>query len=137
MAHLTCWMALDNSTRDNGCLYYVPGSHKWNLLPITGLAGDMNEILTVLDEEQKQAFRPVPIELKRGQCSFHHPLTVHGSYENRSDRPRRATLVNAFRDGVRSASDEALLSGVPVIPKGQKMEGQFFPLLFNPGDMGN
>ncbi len=137
MAHLTCWMALDDSTRDNGCLYYVPGSHKWNLLPITGLAGDMNEIMTVLNEEQKQAFRPVPIELKRGQCSFHHPLTVHGSYENRSDRPRRATLVNVFRDGVRSASDEPLLAGVSAIPKGQKMEGRFFPLLFDPKVMGN
>ena len=137
MAHLTCWIALDDSTRDNGCLYYVPGSHKWNLLPITGLAGDMNEIMTVLDEEQKQAFRPVPVELKRGQCSFHHPLTVHGSYENRSDRPRRATLVNVFRDGVRSASDEPLLAGVSAIPKGQKMEGRFFPLLFDPGLIGN
>lgn len=132
MAHLTCWMALDDSTRDNGCLYYVPGSHKWNLLPITGLAGDMNEIMTVLDEEQKQAFQPVPIELKRGQCSFHHPLMVHGSFENRSDRPRRATVMNVFRDGVRSASDEPLLNGVPVIPKGQKIEGRFFPLLFDP-----
>jgi ectoine hydroxylase-related dioxygenase (phytanoyl-CoA dioxygenase family) len=131
MAHLTCWMALDDSTRDNGCLYYVPESHKWNLLPITGLAGDMNEIMSVLNEEQKQAFRPVPIELKRGQCSFHHPLTVHGSYENRSDRPRRATLVNVFRDGVCSASDEPLLAGVSVIPKGQKIEGRFFPLLFD------
>ena len=137
MAHLTCWIALDDSTVDNGCLYYVPGSHKWDLLPVTGLAGDMNEIMTVLNEEQKQAFRPVPIELKRGQCSFHHPLTVHGSYENRSERPRRATLVNAFRDGVRSASDEPLLSGVPAIPKGQKMEGRFFPLLFDPAVMGN
>ena len=104
---------------------------------MTGLAGDMNEIMTVLDEEQKQAFRPVAVELKRGQCSFHHPLTVHGSYENRSDRPRRATLVNAFREGVRSASDEPLLNGVPVIPKGQKMEGRFFPLLFNPGAAGS
>lgn len=136
MAHLTCWIALDDSTRDNGCLYYVPGSHKWNLLPITGLAGDMNEIMTVLDDEQKQAFRPLPIELKRGQCSFHHPLTVHGSYENRSDRPRRATLVNVFRDGVRSATDEPLLAGASVIPKGQKMEGQLFPLLFDPGVIG-
>jgi hypothetical protein len=133
MQHLTCWIALDDSTVDNGCLYYVPGSHKWELLPITGLAGDMNEIMTVLDEDQKKAFRPVPIELKRGQCSFHHPLTVHGSYENRSDRPRRATLVNAFRDGVRSATDEPLLAGVPAIPKGEKMEGRFFPLLFDPG----
>jgi hypothetical protein len=137
MAHLTCWMALDDSTRDNGCLYYVPGSHKWNLLPVTGLAGDMNEIMTVLDEEQKQTFRPVPIELKRGQCSFHHPLTVHGSYENRSDRPRRATLVNVFRDGVRSVSDEPLLAGVPMIPKGQKIEGRLFPLLFDPSVMGD
>jgi ectoine hydroxylase-related dioxygenase (phytanoyl-CoA dioxygenase family) len=130
-------MALDDSTRDNGCLYYVPGSHKWNLLPVTGLAGDMNEIMSVLDEEQKQTFRPVPIELKRGQCSFHHPLTVHGSYENRSDRPRRATLVNVFRDGVRTVSDEPLLAGVPVIPKGQKIEGRLFPLLFDPAVMGN
>lgn len=137
VAHLTCWIALDDSTRDNGCLYYIPGSHKWNLLPRTGLTGDMNEIMTVLDEEQKRSFQPVPIELKRGQCSFHHPLTVHGSYENRSDRPRRATLVNVFRDGVQSASDEPLLAGVPGIPKGQKIEGQFFPLLFDPNAMAN
>jgi ectoine hydroxylase-related dioxygenase (phytanoyl-CoA dioxygenase family) len=137
MAHLTCWIALDDSTRDNGCLYYVPGSHKWNLLPVTGLAGDMNEIMTVLNEDQKKAFQPVPIELKRGQCSFHHPLTVHGSFENRSDRPRRATLVNAFRDGVRSGADEPLLAGVPAIPKGHKMEGRFFPLLFDPAAMEN
>ena len=132
MSHLTCWIALDDSTRNNGCLYYVPGSHRWDLLPITGLTGDMNEIMTVLSPEQKEAFRPVPVELKRGQCSFHHPLMVHGSYENRSDRPRRATLINVFRDGVRSASDDELLTGVPVIPKGGKMEGQFFPLLFDP-----
>lgn len=135
MQHLTCWIALDDSTTDNGCLYYVPGSHRWHLLPITGLAGNMEEIKTVLNPEQQETFRPVPIELKRGQCSFHHPLTVHGSYENRSDRPRRATLVNAFRDGVRSAADQELLSGVPAIPKGEKMEGQFFPLLFNPASL--
>jgi hypothetical protein len=132
MQHLTCWMALDNSTVDNGCLYYVPGSHRWNLLPVTGLTGNMDEIKTVLTPEQLEQFKPVPVELKRGQCSFHHPLTVHGSYENRSERPRRATLVNAFRDGVRSASDEPLLKGVPAIPKGEKMEGRFFPLLFDP-----
>jgi hypothetical protein len=132
MSHLTCWIALDDSDRDNGCLYYVPGSHRWKLLPVTGLAGNMDEIMTVLSPEQKQAFQPVPIELKRGQCTFHHPLMVHGSYENRSQRQRRATLINAFRDGVRSASDQELLAGVPPIPPGDKMGGQFFPLLFDP-----
>jgi hypothetical protein len=59
-------------------------------------------------------------------------LLVHGSYENRSERQRRATLLNVFRDGVRSASSEEILQGVPPIPSGHKMEGQFFPLLFDP-----
>ncbi len=135
MSHLTCWIALDDSDRDNGCLYYVPGSHRWKLLPVTGLAGNMDEIMTVLSPEQKQAFQPVPIELKRGQCTFHHPLMVHGSYENRSQRQRRATLINVFRDGVRSASGQELLAGVPPIPPGEKMGGQFFPLLFDAQSM--
>lgn len=129
MAHLTCWIALDDATRDNGCLQYVPGSHRWPLLPITGLAGDMDAIQTVLDDQQRAAFKPVAIELKRGECSFHHPLMVHGSYENRTNGPRRATVINVFRDGVRSASNEPLLKGVPPIPAGETMSGKFFPLL--------
>jgi len=75
MAHLSCWIGLDDSTRDNGCVHYVPGSHRWNLLPITGLAGDMEAINTCLNEEQRMQFRPVPIELRKGEASFHHPLS--------------------------------------------------------------
>jgi ectoine hydroxylase-related dioxygenase (phytanoyl-CoA dioxygenase family) len=133
MAHLTCWIALDDSTRDNGCVYYVPGSHRWDLLPVTGLAGDMDGIREVLTDAQWRAFqRPVAVELAAGYCSFHHPLMVHGSRENRTERPRRATVINVFRDGVESASDQSLLEGVPPIPPGQKMGGRFFPLLYDP-----
>jgi len=132
MAHLSCWIGLDDSTRENGCVHYVPGSHRWNLLPITGLANDMQAIESVLSEEQKEQFKPVAIELKAGECSFHHPLMVHGSYENRSNRPRRGAVINAFRDGVHATSNDALLEGVPPIPAGQKLDGQFFPLLFDP-----
>jgi len=132
MAHLSCWIGLDDSTKENGCLNYVPRSHEWELLPITGLADDMNSIQTVLTERQQEEFRPVPIELKQGYASFHHPLMVHGSYENQTDMPRRALVLNVFADGVASDSDEALLEGVPVIPRGHRMDGQFFPLLFDP-----
>ncbi len=132
MAHLTCWIGLDDATRDNGCLQYIPGSHRWQLLPVTGLAGDMDAIQTVLSDEQKAQFKPVAIELKKGECSFHHPLMVHGSYENSTDGPRRATVINVFRDGVLSESNDELLHGVPRIFKGEKMQGQFFPLLFDP-----
>ena len=132
VAHLSCWIGLDDSTRENGCLHYVPGSHNWSLLPITGLAGDMKAIDTVLTEEQRGQFKPQAIELRKGEASFHHPLMIHGSYENRTDHARRATVINVFRDGVRSASDIPPLEGVPPIPNGAKMGGQFFPLLFDP-----
>ena len=91
----------------------------------------MEAIKEVLSPAQWEQFQqPLAIELKRGECSFHHPLMVHGSFENRTDRPRRATVINAFRDGTRSASDLPPLDGVPPVPNGQKMEGQFFPLLY-------
>lgn len=132
LAHLTCWIGLDDSTRDNGCLHYVPGSHRWADLPKTGLTGDMESIQSVLTPEQKRLFKPVAIELKKGEGSFHHARLIHGSYANRTDRPRRATVINVMRDGVKSNSNEPLLRGVPVIPAGEAVGGQFFPLLFDP-----
>ncbi|MEO2022148.1 MAG: phytanoyl-CoA dioxygenase family protein [Pirellulaceae bacterium] len=130
MAHLTCWIALDDATVENGCVHYVPGSHRWDLLPSTALAGDMEAITSVLDDDQLSAFRQaVPIELSAGECVFHHPLMVHGSYENQSATARRATVVNVFADGVVSATDDVLLQGVPPVAAGQAMSGRFFPLL--------
>jgi ectoine hydroxylase-related dioxygenase (phytanoyl-CoA dioxygenase family) len=130
MAHLTCWIGLDDSTKENGCVYYVPRSHNWELLPITGLAGDMDAIRDVLDDDQWEQFNnPTAIVLRKGECSFHHPLMIHGSFENRTTQPRRATVINAMRDGVRSASDEPLLNGVPAVSAGEPMSGRFFPLL--------
>ena len=130
MAHLTCWIALDDSTAENGCLQYVPGSHRWPLLPMPKLAGDLNEIERLLDPEQQRRFHnPTAIELKAGECSFHHPLLMHGSFANTTAGPRRAAVINMVRDGVHSATDQSLLQGIPALPVGQPLGGQFFPLL--------
>ena len=144
MAHVTCWIALDDATVENGCLCYVPGSHRWGLLPITGLTGDMNAIEKTLGPDRMAAFRPVPVELKRGHASFHHPLLVHGSYDNLSARSRRATVLNLMRDGTRAAADEPEVDGLPAFmtrstedtifydiapPKGRILDGRYFPLL--------
>ena len=131
--HLTCWTGLDDATEANGCLQYIPGSHRWNLLNKTALAGDMEGLYAHLDAEQQQAFdNKVAIEMKAGYGTFHHPLLVHGSYANRSNHSRRAFVLNVFADGTRSNVNEQLLQGVPAIAEGQKMEGQFFPLLYTP-----
>jgi hypothetical protein len=129
MQHLTCWVGLDDASVENGCIYYVPKSHEWGLLDKPELAGDMEGLLEFLTADQKKAFTPVPVEMEKGYATFHHPLTVHGSYENKSPRSRRAFVLNVFADGTISNTDGELLAGVPVIRKGKKMEGQFFPLL--------
>lgn len=131
MQHLTCWTGLDDATTENGCLYYIPKSHKWGLLNAPELAGDMNGIMNYLTAEQKEGFNPIPIELKKGFATFHHPLMVHGSYENKSSKPRRAFVLNVFADGTISNTNDELLKGVPTIPKGEKMQGKFFPLLYS------
>ncbi len=134
MAHLSCWIGLDDATPDNGCLYFVPQSHRWGQLPVTGLTGDMEAVRSVLSDEQQACFdRRVPNVLKKGEASFHHPLTMHGSYENRSNCPRRAIVLNALTDGVvsnaRAFPDP---KGFPIPPQDAPMEGQFYPVLFDP-----
>ena len=133
VAHLTCWCGLDDAIKENGCLQYIGGSHRWGLLPKPVLAGEIQGIRDFLNDEQKKQFdHPQFAEVKAGEAIFHHSLTLHGSGENKSDKPRRAFVINAFADGVISDSNEPLLEGVPAVPKGEKMQGQFFPLLYNP-----
>jgi ectoine hydroxylase-related dioxygenase (phytanoyl-CoA dioxygenase family) len=122
MKHLTIHIALDDQTPETGGLHFIPGSHRWHReglpLPITDASfGDMESIKKVLTEEELKEFKPVPSGLKKGHASFHHPLMVHGSYANKSDRPRRACVVNYFADGVCSDTNDELLNGVPPIDK--------------------
>ncbi len=134
MQHLTCWVGLDDATVDNGCLQYIPGSHKWGLLDRPVLTGEMNGLHEFLNEEQRGLMEhPVAMEMKKGHAAFHHPLMVHGSFENSSEQSRRAFVLNVFADGTRSNSNEEILKGVPPIAAGELMEGQFFPMLFDPG----
>ena len=87
-----------------------------------------------LKEEQKKQFALQQFaEVKAGEAIFHHSLTLHGSGANTSSKPRRAFVINAIADGVVSDSNETLLDGVPPVPKGEKIQGQFFPLLYTPG----
>jgi ectoine hydroxylase-related dioxygenase (phytanoyl-CoA dioxygenase family) len=97
----------------------------------------MDGIRSKLPSDLKDKFNPVAIELKKGECTFHHARTMHGSGANDTPKPRRATVINVFRDGVMSNADEPLLEGVPAIPRGTRMGGQFFPLLFDPHSVAN
>ena len=138
MHHLTCWIGLDDSNEENGCVHYVPGSHRWGLIDKLDLAGEMDAVRSLLTSDQIRDFeRKVPIVMKKGYASFHHPVLMHGSFENRSSVQRRATVINVFSDGVISNLDFVSenspgTKNYPPIPIGNKMEGTYYPLLFNP-----
>lgn len=120
MQHLTTWVGLDDASIENGCLQYIPGSHKWGLLDKPSLTGEMKGLVQFLnDEKAKMLENPFPIEMKKGYGAFHHPLLVHGSFENNSERPRRAFVINVFADGTMPNSDDEILAGVPPIKNGR------------------
>ncbi len=80
---VTCWAALNDATIENGCLWMLPGTHRFGIIPGEKWA-DYEEMSLDgrLPEER-------PIELKAGSCSFHHGLILHCSRPNRSDLRRR------------------------------------------------
>lgn len=127
--HATINILLDDASMENGCLHFVPGSHRWGILPMVSFGGDIDAVKDHLPEHLRPLFKPVPILGKAGDASFHHSHTVHGSYGNQSDRPRRAIVLNYMGPETRCADgSKPLLKGVPLIPEGAIIEGDYFPI---------
>jgi ectoine hydroxylase-related dioxygenase (phytanoyl-CoA dioxygenase family) len=129
MRHITMNIVLDDTTLENGCLHYVPGSHRWPLLAPVSFGQDMDAFAGALPPELRERFRPMPIPLRAGEASLHHPLMVHGSYGNRSAGPRRAAVLNYMAPDTRSAEGRVPpLRGTPLVPRGAVVEGEHFPI---------
>jgi ectoine hydroxylase-related dioxygenase (phytanoyl-CoA dioxygenase family) len=89
----TCWLAVDDSTIDNGCMQFLPGSHRRPVRPHRPLHGDRAASHTlVTDLRPGDALRAVPI--RRGDITVHGEGVLHGSGGNRTiDSWRRAYIV--------------------------------------------
>ncbi len=132
MCHLTVNVMLDDADDSNGCLRYVRGSHRFGLLPKVPFGAAMDTVLDALSPDVRAELEVIAAPLRAGEATIHHALTLHGSGGNRTDRPRRAVVVNYMADGTRSfLSDEPLLKGVPVIPNGEPLAGAFFPVVLD------
>jgi ectoine hydroxylase-related dioxygenase (phytanoyl-CoA dioxygenase family) len=85
---VTCWIAVDDSTIDNGCMRYIPASHKLGLLPHKSLD------YTHLTPEADNIGEEIPVPIPAGSAIFHHLLTLHSSAPNTSTRSRRAWALH-------------------------------------------
>ena len=94
MAIVTAWVALDDATLDNGCLWVVPGSHRQGVLDHSEvwMVGDRKDqkIPDAAIDRQLEA----PVLLKAGDCSFHHSLLLHRSGPNKTSQFRRGQATH-------------------------------------------
>lgn len=128
--HITVNLLLDDADAASGCLQFVPGSQHWGLLPPLPFDAPLQAIAPLLPDGA--AFRPVAVPLRMGQATIHHSHVLHGSDENRSDRWRRAVVLNYMGAHVRVADgDRPLLRGVPLLPAGAVVEGRDFPIVLD------
>jgi ectoine hydroxylase-related dioxygenase (phytanoyl-CoA dioxygenase family) len=91
---LTVWIAIDDATPENGCMRFIPGSHKAR--EIFGHHWQENDGLTinlVCDEEHFDESTARDLVLRAGEMSFHDVYMIHQSGPNNSDRRRAAFVV--------------------------------------------
>lgn len=103
----TCWLAVDDSTLENGCMRFVPGSQKGPIRPHRPLKNDRGESHTLLTDVDPATdeIRPVPIH--RGDITVHDERVIHGSGGNQTAGWRRAYIV-AFRAAPTVAEERRL-----------------------------
>ena len=92
------WTAIQPSTRENGCLAVIPGSHRGPLMEHGCPDWDQVNFGFFAAEDVDIEAR-VHVEMEPGDTLLFHPLLIHGSGRNRSKGFRRAVSVHyASRD---------------------------------------
>ena len=146
MTPVSAWIPLDDADEENGCMWMVPGSHKWGdqskFLASRYDLVDLHEFnqvgqgFNVPDGSEVKEVVAVPWPVKRGEVSFHHSLTWHGSPTNKSPRPRRAIAIHYMTSDSRYVGKR----GHPMeqfihIPDGAPMSdaGEHFPRVCRAG----
>lgn len=111
---ITAWIALDDSSIENGCVRMRAGSHHLGLLP-HGTTQVKGNSLGLLEHPDLTSLPEHPIEVRRGSCVLHHCLTVHRSEPNTSDKARRGLIYIYMSPNVR-LTDPSRLRGPAIFP---------------------
>jgi len=94
---ISVWVALDDATLENGCLYFIPGSHKTATWDNVGIGKNIGDLFKHYTEWGKMKAASAP--MKAGSCSFHNGLLAHGAGANMTPGFRRAMTCAYMPDG--------------------------------------
>ena len=102
------WVALDDATYQNGCLYFLGGSHKKTTYDNVGITENMADIFRVYPDFVNLPSMAAP--MKAGSCSFHNALLVHGAGANMTGGWRRAMTCGFMPYGSTFNGNQNILS---------------------------
>lgn len=129
---VTLWIALDDATVENGCLHYVPGTHREGERAATDFIAGTNQPrrsdLPPLDPRGREV---VAMPIVAGSALAHDPLVWHTSPGNRTQGERRAWSLTLVSPSVRWDPDHAPhpFNWELRPAKGTALEGALFPRL--------
>jgi len=91
------WIALDDATVENGCLWIIPGSHKpgvlWEMEEQDNPDFDCSDEAVGFPYTDEDA---VPVEVSAGSVVFFNGYTLHRSLPNVAESGYRRALVNHY-----------------------------------------
>lgn len=90
---ISIWIALEDATPHNGCMYFIPGTHKLARFDNVGIGSELDALFKVYPEMAE--IDPIPVPMKAGDCSFHNGLVAHGAGANMT-RGRRIAMTCAY-----------------------------------------
>ncbi len=92
------WIAMTESTVENGCVRHIPGSHKARVSGKHGFSdGSEGELVNnKIDDSEFDVNDAVPVELEPGQMYISDVFSLHGGGPNTSDKPRAGLSIRYF-----------------------------------------
>ena len=94
---ISIWIALEDATLDNGCMWFVPGTQKTARFDNVGIGNNMGDLFKKYPEWR--ALPSVKAPLPAGGASFHNGLLAHGAGANMTPGWRRAMTCGFMPDG--------------------------------------
>ena len=93
---VTAWIAITDSNEHNGCMRMWAGSHKDNLKDHDQMFNEGNLLTRGQTVKNVPSNKTMPLILKAGQMSLHHPKVVHGSDLNKSEDRRIGFVIQSY-----------------------------------------
>jgi phytanoyl-CoA hydroxylase len=94
MRAASCWVSLDTATIENGCMWFIPGSHTKPLLHHVTVKDGAHTIEAPEVAASEMSSRAISAPLRPGSCTFHGGRMLHHTRGNSTDTRRRAWITN-------------------------------------------